>query len=204
MTEVLIDTWQRWAPFQTKRLNSVMELFPATSPDIIGVYSGPQDELVELLAPMLAIPGSTITDLATVPYTDSWLFFAADVSPPTNDKFSSTFAHKLLPPEAISIIKNALDNPVNSRAYFFFLAMGGVMKQISKTSTPFWNRDALFYFEWDESWSSDEPEQAAPAFAWVENLRVSLRPYTKGSYINVPDSDIPNWGKEYYGKTLKN
>ena len=77
------------------------------------------------------------------------------------------------------------------------------MKKISKTATPFWNRDALFYFEWDESWDSDQPEQAAPSIEWVENLRSALRPFTKGSYVNVPDSDIPNFAQEYYGKNYK-
>ncbi len=203
--ETVIDTWQHWAPFQTKRLNSVLELFPeaAANPRISGVFSGSQTELLQLLAPVLAIPGSNLTALETVPYPESWLFFAADVSPPTNDKFSSTFAYKPLPPEAIRVIKNSLDNPVNLRANFFFLAMGGVMKKISKTATPFWNRDALFYFEWDESWSNDEPEQAGPAFTWVENLRSALRPFTQGAYVNVPDFDIPNWEKAYYGKNFK-
>lgn len=201
--ETLVDTWQNWAPFQTKRLNSAMELFTGTNHDIIGTLNGSQEELLQILAPMLAIPGSHITALATVPYVDSWLFFSADLSPPTNDKFSSTFVYKLLPPEAIRIIKNALDNPVNANANFWFLALGGVMKKISKTATPFWNRDALFYFEWDESWSNDHFEQAGPAIAWVENIRAALRPFIKGSYVNVPDLDIPNWQKEYYGKNFK-
>lgn len=201
--ETLVDTWQHWAPFQTKRLNSAMELFTGKNHDIIGVLNGSQDELMNILEPMLAIPGSIITALETVPYVDSWLFFSADVSPPTNDKFSSTFVYKPLPSEAIQIIKNALDNPVNANANLWFLALGGVMKKISKTATPFWNRDALFYFEWDESWDSDQPEQAAPSIEWVENLRSALRPFTKGSYVNVPDSDIPNFAQEYYGKNYK-
>lgn len=206
MLETLVDTWQRCAPFQTKRLNSVLELFPATSTEnhhVIGIFSDSQTELLTLLEPVLAIPGSNLTALETVPYADSWLFFAGDPSPPINDKFSSTFAYKLLPAEAIRIIKNAMDNSVNSRANFFFLALGGVMSKVSKTTTPFWNRDALYYFEWDESWLNEEPEQAGPAFTWVESLRSALRPFTKGSYINVPDSDIPNWSKQYYGKNFK-
>lgn len=201
--ETLVDTWQHWAPFQTKRLNSAMELFTGKNHDIIGVLNGSQEELLKILAPMLAIPGSEITALETVPYVDSWLFFSADVSPPTNDKFSSTFVYKLLPPEAICVIKKALDNPVNDNANFWFLALGGVMKKICKTATPFWNRDALFYFEWDESWSNDEFEQAGPAIAWVESVRAALRPFIKGSYVNVPDFDIPNWQEEYYGGNYK-
>lgn len=201
--EVLIDTWQHWAPLQPKQLNSFMELFPAENADVSGIFSGTQAELLSLLTPMLAIPGSNLVALETLPYVDSWLYFAADVSPPANDKFSSAFVYKFLPPEAISTIKNALDNPVNSRANFWFLALGGVMRKISKTATPFWNRNALFYFEWDQSWSDDEPEQAGPSFTWVETLRTSLRPFTKGSYVNVPDMDMPNWGKEYYGKNFK-
>lgn len=200
--ETLVDTWQRWAPFQIKRLNSVMELNESNH-SVYGTLNGSQEELMRILAPMLEIPGSKITAFKTVPYSQSWLFFSEPVSPPTNDKFSSTFAYKILPQKAIRIIKNAMDHPVNKNASFFFLAMGGVMKEIPKTATPFWNRDALFYFEWDESWSCIHPEQAGPSIAWVENLRDALRPYTKGSYVNVPDMDIPNGGQEYYGKNYE-
>ena len=199
----MIDTWQRWAPFQTKRLNSFMELFASGNPDINGIYSGPQSELMPLLAPILAIPGSSIVNVQTLPYVDSWLYFAADVSPPANDKFSSTFVYEFLPLDAINEIKNALDNPVNSRANFWFLAMGGVMKKIPKNATPFWNRDALFYFEWDQSWADANPQEAGPAFTWVENIRTALNPYIKGSYVNVPDMDMKNWGHQYYGKNFR-
>lgn len=201
--EKLVDTWQHWAPFQTKRLNSALELFTKSKHDIIGILNGSRKELLKILEPMLAIPGSHITALKTVPYVDSWLFFSADVSPPTNDKFSSTFVYKLLPRKAIRVIKEALDNPVNENANFWFLALGGVMKKIPKTATPFWNRDALFYIEWDESWSNDKPKQAGPAITWVENIRSALRPFIKGSYVNVPDLNIPNWQEEYYGKNFK-
>ena len=39
--ETLVDTWQRWAPFQTKRLNSALELGePSLGHDIIGIFNG--------------------------------------------------------------------------------------------------------------------------------------------------------------------
>jgi hypothetical protein len=204
--ETLVDTWQHWAPFQTKRLNSALELGePSLGHDIIGVFSGDQAELLNLLVPVLAIPGSTITALATVPYPESFLFFAFPPTPPQNDKISSTFAYKLLPPEAIHHIKEALDTTVSTGANFFFLAFGGVMKKVSKTATPFWNRNALFYFEWDQPWPTDQPELGGLAIAWVENLRSALMPFGKGSYVNVPDSNIPNplWQRDYYGRNFK-
>lgn len=197
--EILIDAWQRWAPFQTNCLNSALELFPEANSELIGVFNGSKIELLELLAPMLTIPGSAITRLETVRYADSWLFFANGINPPTNDKFSSAFVYKFLPSEAIHIIKDALDHPVNSNAIFWFLALGGAVGELSTTATPFGNRKALFYFEWDESWSSAEPEQADPIFAWVENVRIALSPFVKGAYVNVPDRNIPNSGEEYYG-----
>lgn len=201
--ETVVDAWQHWAPLQPKQLNSFMELFSHKDFDVSGLYSGSKKDLLKLLTPMFDLPGSNLTVLKTVPYVDSWLFFAADISPPANDKFSSTFVYKFLPSEAIHTIKKGLDNPVNPNANFWFLALGGVMKDIPKTATPFWNRDALFYFEWDQSWSSDNPEQAGPSFTWVENLRSALNPFIKGAYVNVPDMNIPNWGEEYYGENFK-
>lgn len=202
MLEIVLDTWQQWAPFQTKRLNSILELLP-TNHVIFGIFDGSKKELLKLMKPILDIPERKVTVLEEVSYVDSWLAFASQLFPPTNDKFSSTFAYECLPSDAICIIKNALDCRVNENANFFFLAMGGEMKKISKTETPWWNRDALFYYEWDESWSIDKPEQAGPSFAWVENLRSDLSPYNRGSYVNVPDMTIPDWGNEYYGNNFK-
>lgn len=199
--EILVDTWQHWAPFQTKRLNSVMELFK-TGHTVSGIFNGSQEELSELLKPILAIPGSTLTAFATVPYPEAWLFFANEQdTTPEFDKFSSTFAYKLLPPEAIRIIKDAMDNSVNENADFFFLALGGVMKKTPTDATPFFNRKAKFYFEWDSPWDNVlHPEQAGPSMAWVENLQLDMQPFSFGSYVNVPNMATLNWREAYYGR----
>lgn len=203
--ETLVSRWQEWAPFQTKRLNSVMSLNPNNNQPnthtVFGIFDGSQKELLDLLAPLLAIPQSNLTTLQTVPYVDSFKFFAEFPSPPTKDKISSAFAYKLLPSEAIQSMKSALDNPVNSHANIFFLAWGGEMRKTSPHATAFWNRKALYFLEWEESWTDDQ--EAGPSIIWVQNLRAALQPFIKGSYVNVPDFDIVDWEKAYFGKNFK-
>lgn len=203
--ETLVSRWQEWAPFQTKRLNSVMSLNPnknqANTHTVFGIFDGSQEELLDLLTPLLTIPQSNLTTLQTLPYVDSFKFFAEFPSPPTKAKISSAFAYKLLPKKAIRSMKSALDNPVNSHANIFFLAWGGEMRKTPPNATAFWNRKALYFLEWEESWTNDQ--EAGPSIIWVQNLRAALQPFIKGSYVNVPDFDIVDWGKEYFGKNFK-
>ena len=53
------------------------------------------------------------------------------------------------------------------------------------------------YLEWDASWT-DECD-AQKNIRLVEQTRSQLQPYITGSYVNVPDLNIKNYGKEYYG-----
>lgn len=203
--ETLVDTWQRWFPFQTERLNSSLSLNPQSNSGpshvIFGIFDGSQEELLELLAPLLAIPGSDLDIFQTVSYLESFLFFANFPNPPTKDKISSTFVDKLLPSEAIHAIKLALDTAVNERANIYFLACGGFMRKIPRKATPFWNRKSLFFFEWEQPWVDDQ--QADRSIIWVENLRLALQPFLQGSYVNVPDFNIVDWKKQYYGRNFK-
>jgi hypothetical protein len=56
------------------------------------------------------------------------------------------------------------------------------------------------YLEWDASWI--EEGEALKNIKLVEQTRSRLQPYVTGSYVNVPDLNIKNYGKEYYGENF--
>lgn len=51
--------------------------------------------------------------------------------------------------------------------------------------------------EWDASWI--EKGEARENIMLVEKTRARLQPYITGSYVNVPDLCIKDYGHEYYG-----
>jgi hypothetical protein len=118
-----------------------------------------------------------------------------------NSTWSSTWVEKSIPEVGIGAIRNFLEKASGSESNFFFLNSGGVMNQISPRDTAFFWRNTRYYMEWDASWT-DECE-TKKNIALVERTRLQLKPYITGSYVNVPDLSIKNYGEEYYGDNFE-
>ena len=71
------------------------------------------------------------------------------------------------------------------------------MNRVSPRDTAFFWRNTKYYLEWDASWNEKCETQAN--IKLVEKTRAKLQPYITGSYVNVPDLSIKNYGQEYYG-----
>ncbi len=48
----------------------------------------------------------------------------------------------------------------------------------------------------------ENKSQEASNLASVERVRQLMKPYVTGSYVNVPDQNIENFGKAYYGSNF--
>lgn len=120
--------------------------------------------------------------------------------PGVNDmklKFSSAYAERFLPFPAIKIMRNFLEQSTGTESNFFFLNWGGAVSRKSPKVTAFFWRNPKYYLEWNASWNSDA--SASKNLAMVEQTRRKLKPYVVGSYVNVPDVSIKDYGLAYYG-----
>jgi hypothetical protein len=90
-----------------------------------------------------------------------------------------------------------LENATGTDSNFFFLNWGGAVSSVPPEATAFFWRDPAFYFEWSATWKN--PSDAQRNIAVVERTRQMLAPFSKGSYVNVPDYNIRNFGSAYYG-----
>jgi hypothetical protein len=193
------DTWQRWAPYvRDTRLSSNCSVFN-NRVDIKGIFLGNQVELGDLLAPIKAVPGGTVTQTQK-PFSE-WF-----VSTPTTEqpfqKYSPMWVHTPFPKQALdSIFKHMLVAP-SDQSNFFSLAWGGETRKEPQggTAFPLSHRRAIFYSEPGAEWSDSKLN--ATALDWVETLRLELSPYFKGAYANVLDRAISQYGKEYYGENF--
>lgn len=80
---------------------------------------------------------------------------------------------------------------------FFFLNWGGAIENLQPQDTAFFWREAAYYVEWNSSWL--DPADADYYIKLTRRTRKKLQPYIYGSYINVPDQGIKNYGEVYYG-----
>ena len=191
------DTWQRWAPFVSDtRLSSKCFVFN-NRVDIRGIFLGTETELGNLLAPILAVPGGVCTQTQK-PFGE-WFHSTPGVEQ-AFQKYSPMWVFKPFPSEALQSIHQFILNAPSDESNFFSLAWGGHTEQVPKGGTAFprSHRKAIFYSEPGAEWS--DPTINAEALTWVEGLRLALRPYFCGGYVNVLDRSIAQYGREYYGR----
>ena len=198
----LLGVWQELAPSAPDELGSVFFASSKAAGTITtyGVLDGPEEQLRQLLGPLLEVGEPEVT-IETLPYLDAWLRIAAtpEDDPPRKDKFSSVWVYDSLPPEGIGTVRRFLDDAPNPTADIWCLSWGGEVGRTPTDATAFYHRKPRYYIEWDISWEEDR--EGNEVFAWTEQFRLAMVPYAEGSYINVPDSSI-NDLKTYYGDNL--
>ena len=199
--EKVIDAWQKWSPYVDTRLGTILEVYSKTNVLLRsqGIFLGSEHELENLIKPLLDVgtPIKAFTDEVSLPEAiDFW----APNEPLFDDQYttwSSAWVERTLPTVGISSIKSFLEKSTGSESNFFFLNSGGVMNRIPPNETAFFWRKTKFYVEWTSSWTKDCETQKN--IALVERTRAELNPFVVGSYVNVPDLLIKNYGQEYYG-----
>lgn len=202
--EAVVDAWQRWAPSVDVRLGSILEAFSKTNGLLRsqGIFLGSKEELVKLIKPLktTGTPISILVDEVTLlEAIDFW----APNEPPFDDQYStwsSAWEEGLLPEKGLDAIRCFLEAATGTESNFFFLNSGGAMNRVSPRDTAFFWRNTKYYVEWDASWTN--ASEAQENIELVEQTRARLQPYITGSYVNVPDLSIKNYGQEYYGNNF--
>lgn len=203
--EEVMKAWQQWAPFVDTRLGTILEVTPKSSGllHVMGLFLGCEEELRRLLKPIICTgtPTKVFVDEVTLPEAiDFW----APPEPMFDDnytKWHSAWVERLLPDEAFKPIRAFLEDATNSEAGFFFLNSGGAMNDVAPDETAFFWRNTKYYMEWNTAWNKDR--ETPKNIALVEKAREGLEPFVVGSYVNVPDLLIENYGKEYYAENFK-
>ncbi|MGE6377415.1 FAD-binding oxidoreductase [Peribacillus muralis] len=204
--EKVFRAWQCWAPFVDERLGCILEIFSKVNGlcHAEGIFLGSKAELIKLLKPLTNTGTPSKIDIETLLYPDAIDFLDPDEPIPgrsdQNVKFSSAWGLNLWPDEPISIMKEFLEKATGTESNFFFLNWGGAISRVPSNHTAFFWRSPLFYMEWNASW--EKRSQEALNLASVEKVRKLIKPYVKGSYVNVPDQNIKKFGKAYYGSNF--
>ncbi len=203
--EEVINVWQNWSPSVDERLGSILEIFTKNVGLLHsqGIFLGSKKELENLIKPLTNVgtPIKVFTD--EVSLLEAIEFWAPQESIFDTQKtaWSSTWVEQLLPEEGIKGIRRFLEKSSGSQSNFFFLNSGGVMNRIPPEKTAFFWRKTKYYMEWNASWTDDSETQKN--IELVEMTRTALEPFVVGSYVNVPDLGIKNYGQEYYGKNFE-
>ena len=197
----VIDAWQKWSPYVDTRLGTILEAFAKTNGLLhsSGIFLGPKKKLTGLVQPLLSVgtPKKVLIDEVSLPEA---IEFWQPAEPPFDDqytKWSSAWVEHTVPKLGLQAIRSFLEKATGSEANFFFLNSGGAMNCVDPDETAFFWRNTNYYMEWNASWTRDCDTKEN--IALVEQARERLQPFVVGSYVNVPDLLIEDYGREYYG-----
>jgi len=197
----VIDVWQRWSPSVDERLGTILEITPKTDGLLRsqGIFLGPKAELENLITTLTDVgsPLKVFIDEVTLPEAIEFWAPAESLFDTQNTSWSSTWVEQILPPEAIEAIRGFLEKAKGSESGFFFLNSGGAMNRIPTQDTAFFWRNTKYYMEWNAAWNEESETQKN--IKLIEQTRIQLQPFVTGSYVNVPDLNLKNYGQEYYG-----
>lgn len=209
---LLLNVWQHWAPSVDERLTPSLVLSAGfggycTSS---GLFVGPEWQLRELLAPLLAAGMPVETEITTVPYLEALYRFGGlkkesaqwQMTPEHRHRFknSGAFVYRPLPPRAISTIAAFLDAAPSPICMIIFESLGGRLGRIPAHATAFVHRQASFHMQYITQWTDPAADEAH--LRWAESIRKALLPYTFGQYVNYPNVFDADWAQAYYGSNL--
>jgi FAD/FMN-containing dehydrogenase len=218
--EAVVEQWQRWSPAAEDRLTATLMLTATGTIAMYGQFTAADADLPRiytLLEPMLAptpplsvsiqiapnVP-ATRTILGVDPMNPQWRVHKH--SDEQIFKSTSAFAFDPFPEAAIQLLKRSLEQvpklecAPSQPSMVQLLPGGGYPSRIKPDATAIYARHARFIVQYDAYWTA--PVDGARTIAWVEALRTSMQPYTRGAYVNYVDDRIKDWLQEYYGPNL--
>jgi hypothetical protein len=161
-----------------------------------GVFTGPEDTMKSLLAPLLAV-GTPKVITKSGSYVQVYDYFNQSGRNTDNWLFSSSWANEQFPAEAVQVVDAYMSKAPAPLCNFWCLAFGGATTEVPSGGSAWFHRNALFYAEPGAGWNGSALTDACES--WLADFHAALSPYVKGGYVNVPNATAADWGTEYYG-----
>ncbi|MET9673057.1 FAD-dependent oxidoreductase [Streptomyces sp. NPDC006482] len=217
--EAFLDAWQKWYVTTPRNSNAqVIVIQPdagSGQPPIIlqqGAYYGTKAQADAGLADLNSRVGATpatskVLDLAFADGMQHVYGLADGAQHPPRTQWQRMRARMISKPLGTTGTKAALAAfqampTAGQTRYLSFMGLGGAVGDRAVSDTAFIHRDALFHVGFGVALYNAAPAAAdsAAAVAWATNGFNTIDPLSTGhSYINFPDTYLPNWQEGYYG-----
>lgn len=171
------------------------------------LLDGTEDDLRELLAPVLAVGTPTTEQIQQMDFWGAKAFLAGTVGPPSAFSERSLYVPGNLEDGALDAIVRASQRwpgTADDSSIQSFFGWGGAVADVAPDATAFAHRSDLWLVAFDTSWSLDEDEShVSTLLQWQNDLWEEVRGFTSDrSYVNFIDPLLEDPMPYYYGSAL--
>jgi FAD/FMN-containing dehydrogenase len=202
----VLKAWQEYTTLSAdERLTPTLFIASGEMSSLLmqGVFLGSAKELRGLLQPLLCAASPKKATIEEIPWVEAAELTAAP-QPGTPLPFKSVgpYLYHLLPEQGIATIERFIkEAPEDSTVSVFLHGLGGAVAKVPSWATAYIYRNALSNMSLFATWT--KPEGAATCIHWVEVFRQAMLPFTRGVYVNTPDTSIEDWQDAYYATNFK-
>lgn len=190
-----LDVWAKVFPVDKFKKQPIKAL---------GVYYGTPEEAKKDLAPLLNIGKPADQTIELVNWDRAIKEFEEATSVYITDKpeykSPGAYAMQPLPPEAIKIVVETLQDTSTPLLNFLMFSLGGAAQNISPTSTAYFWRNAKYLVVYSTQWLQEKDD--VKYIKELDAFRDRLLPYTKGDYLGNPDRNLKDYMADYYGDNV--
>ncbi|HWR43944.1 FAD-binding oxidoreductase [Sporomusa sp.] len=196
-----LQVWQDWLPHLDRRLSLFGGIYKLGA-WVNAFFYGTWEEARQLLQPLLDIPGLTFENIKYIPFIDAVKRIAAIYPKREAFQVAGRFVQRHFSQEELEGLIDIIDiAPSVQNSSIRVYSLGGAVRDIEADETAFAYRQANYIIAVASSW--EKKNEAGPHREWVLAGFDYIYPITRGSYINFPYSETPNYQQEYYGRNLR-
>lgn len=196
-----LRVWQEWLPHLDRRMSAFGGIYKLGA-WINAFFYGRPKEAGQILEPLLNIPGLTLENINHIPFIDAVKIIGAGY--PKREAFQTAgrFVQRPFAQSELAGLIDIMDKaPSDRNSSLRVYSLGGSVRDLEIDATAFFYRQADYIMAIASSWQS---EAEAPSHKeWVKAGFNYIYRITRGSYVNFPYSQTPDYERAYYGEHLR-
>lgn len=200
--EEFLLTWQRWLSTADPRVTLISRIYNSVNDGfamlVRGIFYGGANEAEQIVMPFLELPRAE-SRIETMTFLEAVTIIGSNY--PDFEKFQSVsrFVLKDFDQCAISRLVRLIRFRAEGSVFagLSMYALGGKVRQVGTDQTAFFYRNANFIIWLETVWEENQYKEENQN--WILRRFPILASLTKGSYVNFPYNQLPDYLEEYYG-----
>lgn len=198
---IFLQVWQEMLPHLDRRLSLFGGIYRAGA-WVNAFFYGHPEEARRILQPLLNIPGITLEIIQYLPFIEAVKAIGAIYPKHESFQAAGRFAQQKFSQTELARLLDVIDQaPAIRNSSIRVYSLGGAVRDIESDATAFPYRQADYIIAVVSSWENRDEAEAHKE--WVMAGFNYLYTITRGSYVNFPYNQTPEYQHAYFGRNLQ-